>query len=485
MSNIQERVNKVLIHESKVELKEVLTENNIALDPEFKLPAVVNTNETRCVILPQDMNKLQAANSLIQQFVEEETFRSYNRSYDNFFLNDFIVTVAELIPKFFGMLHVSPVDTNGRPAGQNYIQIVVSVDSNDKETTAKGYVGSIKAPVWENAILDIHPGAIIVRAKMKFEASVNNFLAEVENSIRTNSVVKGQTVKPILHPSGRLIAVPINIRENKKIVLSDDNKRVINNLIIPGLREKSKTSLLFTGDFGTGKTESAMRVGKASSDRYGRTFFYLHNSELFPNLIPYIRNYQGAVVFCEDVDQISAGDRDSAMNNLLNQLDGNELKGVNCTFIFTTNNHAKIHPAMRRPGRIDQLVHFDFCTVEQTAEIFKVWVADMNGGNEVDFLAAAKNCPEKLQGAVVAEIARRAIRYAESFHEGVISTDRFMDAIASMREHIEFMRADQKKDHSMENAFGHVMHDALLKAFPHLANEGQGFHSSPYTGLNS
>lgn len=237
----------------------------------------------------------------------------------------------------------------------------------------------------------------------------------------------------------------------------------------------------------TGKTETALKVGIAAQRKYGRTFFYLHNSDLFNTLIPYIKNYQGAIAFIEDIDQISSGDRDTKMNDLLNLLDGNELKNIDCTFIFTTNNHDKIHPAMRRPGRIDQVVHFDYCTEETVAKIFELWAEGMPGADQVDYAHAAAQAPKALQGAVVAEISRRAVQYAEHLYEGVMSTDRFLDAIASMRHHIEFMRKDQHKDHTMEHLLGHVVYKAMKKAFPNIETNDQieNFTASPFVGLDS
>jgi transitional endoplasmic reticulum ATPase len=296
---------------------------------------------------------------------------------------------------------------------------------------------------------------------------VNRFLEEVQEYIVKNSVVRSCAVTVTAVRNG-LLANPINPKENNKIVLSEEVERIIGNLIIPSLADKSKTSLLFTGDFGTGKTETAIRIGVAGQRLYGRTFFYLHNADLFDVLIPYLKNYQPSMVFVEDVDQISGGDRDSRMNDLLNQLDGNELKNVNCTFIFTTNNHKKIHPAMRRPGRIDQVVHFDYCDEDMIARIFQLYAAGMNGADTVDYALAASKAPAKLQGAVVAEIARRAKKYAEKLHGGTITTDVFLDAIASMKHHIEFMREDQEKDNTVDTLLTHALYKTIGNAFPGL-----------------
>jgi len=485
---LQDRANKFMITEAKAELVSTAKEYGVKLDAGDKTGTMISP-DTLKIILPSAMNKLQGALNLIQQYAEEETTRTYNRSYPNLFINDFMAVMGDIIPKYFGMLHVSPVNTSLQPTKPNYIQFPIGFKEDGTVRTQKGYVGSILAPVWENAILDIRPGAIAVRAKLKFEASVNDFLEDVERAIRENSIVKGNPVEITITDNG-LIASPIRAKINKAIVLEDKTERIIHNLVIPSLRERSKTSLLFTGDFGTGKTETAIRVGLEGVKRYGRTFFYLENSSKFAPLISHIKNYQPCTVFVEDVDQISSGDRDSSMNNLLNSLDGNELKNVDCTFIFTTNEPDKIHPAMRRPGRIDQVVHFGYCTPEMIAKIFENHAIGMPGAADVDFMEAAKACPDNLQGAIVAEISRRAVKYSNNLYDGVISTDRFLDAIASMENHIKFMRDTQKVDHSLENLMGHVMYKSLKKAFPNIdtANPGEYesyFDKSPYEGLQN
>jgi hypothetical protein len=437
----------------------------------------------KTIVVPEEMNKLQASYTLIKQFEEEEVLRKYNRMYPHYFVNDFLSAIGVLIPKFFGMLHISPANTEGKKASNDYIQFPVRFEK-DKLITEKGYVGSILAPVWENAIIDIHAqGALTVKAKMKFEKQVNLFLEEVADYLKKYSIVRGTAVKVNVLPFG-LMTEPINPKENKKIVLGEQTERLVSTLIIPSLAERSKTSLLFTGDFGTGKTETAIRVGIQGQRKFGRTFFYVENAAIFGNLVPYIKNYQPSTIFVEDIDQISSGDRDSDMNDLLNQLDGNELKNVDVTFIFTTNNHDKIHPGMRRPGRIDQVLHFDYTAVPDIAKIFQIYADGMDGYDQVDFMDAAMACPAKLQGAVVAEISRRAVKYAKNLYNGEISTNLFLTAIDSMRAHIDFMRKDQVEENRAEDLLGKVLYKGLKNAFPKIdLGDGEDFEDSPYKNL--
>lgn len=253
-SSIQEKVTAFMIKEVKSDLKDQVAAHSIKIDDKSVVPTE-HSNETLKIIVPATMNKLQGAHNLIKQFEEEETSRTYNRSYDYFFINDFMVAMQSMIPKYFGMLHVSRINTDGRPTGTDYIQIPVGFKEDGTLETRKGYVGSITAPCWQDAILDIAPNRIRVRAKLKFEAQVNEFLEDVERSIHRESVVRGNAVTVEQHSAG-LMAKPILVKENRKIILSDDVSRIINNLIIPGMKEKRKVSLLFTGDYGTGISET-------------------------------------------------------------------------------------------------------------------------------------------------------------------------------------------------------------------------------------
>jgi hypothetical protein len=252
MSNktLQDRVNKFMIDEVKDEQIHLMDKNNFSPDRKDGTETISMENLHK-VVIPTSMNKLQASYNLLKQFEEEETTRVYKRHYKHFFMNDFMVAMNAMIKKYFGMIHVSRRDTSGDAAVNDYIQIPICYGADGELQTQQGYVGSVLAPCWEDAILDIYPnGTINVKVKLKYEKEVNSFLEEVEKYIIQNSVVKSCAVT-ISEVRGGLLANPINPKENKKIVLSNEVERIIGNLIIPSLADKTKTSLLFTGDFGT------------------------------------------------------------------------------------------------------------------------------------------------------------------------------------------------------------------------------------------
>jgi len=122
-AEVQDTVNNTLAEHGKVMVIKAAKDHGIELVPGMA-QLVEQSEKTHSIILPSEMNKLQGAFNLLKQYQEEETTRIYNRAYAHFFLNDFIITMQKLIPKYFGMLHVSRVDTQGQKASTDYIQIL-------------------------------------------------------------------------------------------------------------------------------------------------------------------------------------------------------------------------------------------------------------------------------------------------------------------------------------------------------------------------
>lgn len=178
----------------------------------------------------------------------------------------------------------------------------------------------------------------------------------------------------------------------------------------------------------------------------------MKNANSLGDLLPYLKNYPHSLVFAEDIDQVTSGERDTLLNDLLNSIDGADLKGVDVVFLLTTNAQDKINPAMRRPGRIDEVVKFDFCSTETISKIYKFHLDGLAHAEDIDWDEAARYTPENLPGATVTEIALRAKEYTKQLHNGIFSTEVLKDAIASMKSHIEFMRAEPTVDNSLNQA---------------------------------
>ena len=77
----------------------------------------------------------------------------------------------------------------------------------------------------------------------------------------------------------------------------------------------------------------------------------------------------GVVVFVEDIDQVTRGERDAQLQDILNTLDGGDTKDLNVITLFTTNHIELIEPTFLRGKRIGSIITMD-CLDAKTAEKF-------------------------------------------------------------------------------------------------------------------
>jgi transitional endoplasmic reticulum ATPase len=77
----------------------------------------------------------------------------------------------------------------------------------------------------------------------------------------------------------------------------------------------------------------------------------------------------GALVFVEDIDQVTRGNRDAAMQDILNTLDGGDTKDMNVITLFTTNHIDLIEPTFLRGKRIGTIISMSYLDAK-TAERF-------------------------------------------------------------------------------------------------------------------
>lgn len=240
----------------------------------------------------------------------------------------------------------------------------------------------------------------------------------------------------------------------KNIILNEDEERIVNNLVIRPLGKPGKRTFLFTGIYGTGKTETALRVGRHGNEK-GITFFYLKDPTLFSETLESAKQYAPSLLFLEDVDEIGSGEeRDNRMNELLNTLDGVQTKGQNLTVIFTTNHENRINKAMRRPGRIDLVVKFKVCEKNTTKKIYEALLHKIPGYETLDLDQITAYTPT-VQGAVIAEICKRSIDSSEE--PGAISTEIVLTSIDSMKHQLDFMDAPPENTETISEKFTNAM----------------------------
>lgn len=403
--------------------------------------ATVELSKTKKIIIPETMTKLEAAEELKRQYNNEEQFVKAYHSFEGWDWKDVLVAIKLVSEEEFGW--IDGIDRRDEP-----MEIDVMVDVKDGiPVTTKCFYGNFQIAAFEDAVASVGVSygdvSLGISLKKKYSNQASAYFDKIEKHLRKKSIYRGKTV---VVKAGNDFdgggAIDFEIIENlgsKDVILNEKEEMVVEEFVIGSLAEPGKHCILFTGDYGTGKTETAMRVGRIAT-RNKMTFFYCKDSKIFESFLNLSKLYQPCVVFMEDVDEIGSGsERTQRMNSILNTLDGVQTKGNNLTVIFTTNNENKINSALRRPGRIDLIVRFSHPDTETKKKIYQHLFSGIDGADALDYDLIVASTPD-VQGAVVAEICNRAKKLAAK--NGFITEKNVLAAIASMEYQVAFMQKD-------------------------------------------
>lgn len=361
--------------------------------------------DTDVIVIPQKMTKLEAARELELQHKEEEKIVEKLQVFEGWAYNDVLVASMRVSRKTFGWLNAKPQkDFFGNDILPQEVKIQTDVNAWED-----CFVGQFMIAAWDGAMCELsatgrHPnvqGYIKITGKRKFGERIDAFFTAVTKELQDNSIYKG---KCLLWSADKGFSF-IENRGMEEIVLNENEQLVLDNYIIKPLvsGRKEKRGILFAGPYGTGKTETALKIGRLAN-KEGQTFMYCKDRNV-AQVLEIAKHYQPSVVFIEDIDEMTAGGRTAEINDLLNTIDGIQTKGQALTIIMTTNHKEKINEAFRRPGRIDVVLNFDLPNKDTVAKMYKRFFPT---GAKLDFKALAKMTPE-VQGAVIKEIANRAM----------------------------------------------------------------------------
>ena len=427
----------------------------------------VESEETQTIIIPKGMSKLAASKELKNQWDEEETEIDMALELKEWQPRDGVHAIMIALEKTFGWINAQSTFFS------TPMELQITTDLQDGKVIKKdAFLGKMKCASWDNAMADVGIARdragretfayFVINVKKKHKNRVKKFFDLVQETLLTNSIYKGKSV--MVKSTGFEF---VENKGEKNIILNEDEERLVSGLVLRPLGKPGKRTFLFTGIYGTGKTETALRVGR-EANRRGMTFFYLKDPSLFSETLESAKQYAPSLLFLEDIDEIGSGEeRDNRMNDLLNTLDGVQTKGQNLTVIFTTNHEHRINKAMRRPGRIDLVIKFKVCTKETTKKIYEAILSKVPGFETLDLDKITDYTPT-VQGAVIAEICKRSIDAAEEY-DG-INTDVVMTSIDSMKNQLEFMEAPPENTETAAEKLSSAL-EAVVAAGVNRAND--------------
>ena len=212
--------------------------------------------------------------------------------------------------------------------------------------------------------------------KSKYQSMVDDIVERTRQLIATNSIYRNQALE-ITSAREEPKRLNLDSIDSQLMVLSKqtefDLQPLRSRILYP---EKCiergiplKYGCLLEGKYGTGKTLLAFKTAKEAIDN-NWTFIYLKEPTLLAETLRMVkiidRSCNGVIVFVEDIDQVTRGERDSSLQDILNTLDGGDTKDMNVITLFTTNHIELIEPTFLRGKRIGSVITMD-CLDKETA----------------------------------------------------------------------------------------------------------------------
>jgi transitional endoplasmic reticulum ATPase len=321
--------------------------------------------------------------------------------------------------------------------------------------------------------------------KRKSEKAVSEIAARVRQHVGQHSIYRGGAIRLNMrdgdgeriedygpsHAPKFLDPAGVKVDE---IVYSDFTTRMLktNLFNLVEFPDKCRTyniplkrGILLAGAFGTGKTLTADLLAKKCVER-GWTFLYLEDARDLDITLGLANLYAPCVVFAEDVDKITQGQRDIAMDKLFNCIDGVEGKGREVMVVLTTNSLEKIHPGFLRPGRIDTVVQITEPDPQAVARLVNLYGRDHNGSpmihaSQEDIIKAMRPV-QGANAAFIREVVERAKLSALAHAEDksmCIKADDLYNAALTMKPHVDLLYPERANEN---DPLGEVMEGEMV-----------------------
>lgn len=281
------------------------------------------------------------------------------------------------------------VNTEG-PSGEKPVNTVDIILANG--VRKKVPYGKIDLPgMGEDANIDISYDAsaklLYVRGKcqMKFQTLIDKIMERTKQLLNTDSIYKNQAIEiNESYEGGQPKILDLSSVKDEVIILSEETEYELSSLKARILHTDKcrkngiplKFGCIFEGPYGTGKTLLAFKLAEMAVEN-NWSFIYLKSPHLLADTLRMSKtidkNGNGIIVFVEDIDQVTRGERDNAMQDILNTLDGGDTKNMNVISLFTTNHIELIEPTFLRGKRIGSIISFPFLnasTARQYVEHF-------------------------------------------------------------------------------------------------------------------
>ncbi len=294
--------------------------------------------------------------------------------------------------------------------------------------------------------------------RKKHESEFKGLCNEVRGIAMKESIYKGKAMTVSWDLKGAqslkdLYPTFINPDGSKELIFSEHVSHMINaNLFAPVKLTQAfrrlgiplKSGVLLEGPYGCGKTLTAQKLA-ATCVEYGWTFIMVETPDYLPQLIDFAKQYQPAVLFCEDIDRkMGTQRRNEEIDKILNTVDGVHTKNSEVMLVLTTNHVTTISKAMLRPGRIDVIIPVEPPDPEAVTRLLRYY-----GDGLIPEDETLEDVGVVLKGSIpatVREVVERAKRSATYLADGegglVIREDALLYAAEGMLKHLDLLKPE-------------------------------------------
>jgi transitional endoplasmic reticulum ATPase len=224
-----------------------------------------------------------------------------------------------------------------------------------------------------------------------------------------------------------------------------------------------KRGVLLAGPYGAGKTLIATRTAALATEN-GWTFLFCQSAADFSDCVRFAQKYQPAVVFCEDIDRVTDGDRDEQMDEILNVIDGVDSKSSEIMLVLTTNEVENIYQGMLRPGRMDAVIAVERPDAEAVERLIRHYAGALLEKEE-DLTEAGKLLSGSTP-AVIREVVERAKLTAlarDEESELHLTEEALVLSARTMRVQLDLLNRETRKDPEPMEVFGRVLAEHIVE----------------------
>ena len=173
------------------------------------------------------------------------------------------------------------------------------------------------------------------------------------------------------------------------------------------------------------------------------------------------KNGHGIIVFVEDIDQVARGDRNAAMQDILNTLDGGDTKNMNVISLFTTNHLELIEPTFLRGKRIGSIISMSMLNAATAKQYIEKFCNDVT--LEGDFTPVYQLIEDSnIAPAFMAEIIENVKSNMIIRGDSTVKDTHFTICIKSYLRQVELSKTKDTtmtKELQLANALKEVLHD--------------------------